>query len=130
MYRGIEALSRRIRCAVGFFYGRWYSPVPNKVQLTVLVGKAISVAKVDNPDTEQVLLLQAHALGLTFCCVKHEDARCKLVRNGSWCASYSSDTPHVLQIEQLHQQVVEQVETLYYTHRHLHGWQHRELEIV
>lgn len=39
---------------------------------------------------------------------------------------------HVLQIEieQLHKQVTEQVKTLYHDHRHLHGWQNQELEIV
>ncbi len=35
-----------------------------------------------------------------------------------------------LQVEQLHAEVVEQVKSLYYSHRHLHGWQERELEIV
>lgn len=69
------------------------------------------------------------SLSVVFC-TKHGDAQCKLVHNDNWCASHLSDTPHVLQIEQLHQQVVEQVKTLYYAHRHLHGWQHRELEIV
>ena len=54
VYKGAEGLSRRFRCAVGFFYGRWYSPVPNKAKLTVLVGKAINVTQVDNPDTNQV----------------------------------------------------------------------------
>ena len=76
VYKGAEALSRRFRCAIGFFYGRWYSPVPNKVQLTVLVGEAISVSKVDNPDTEQVLLPDTHALRLSFCCVLQQRWRC------------------------------------------------------
>lgn len=40
------------------------------------------------------------------------------------------DIDGMLQIEQLHQEVVDQVKTLYYTHRHLHGWQDRELEVV
>ena len=75
VYKGAEALSRRFRCAIGFFYGRWYSPVPNKVQLTVLVGKAISVTKVDKPDTEQVLLPHAPALAFAFCCVSQQIRR-------------------------------------------------------
>ena len=54
MYKGSEALSRKLRCAIGIFYGRWYSPVPNKVQLTVLVGKPITVEKVQDPDSKQV----------------------------------------------------------------------------
>lgn len=54
VYKGSESLSRRLRCAVGIFYGRWFSPVPNKVRLTVLVGKPISVQKVQDPDTKQV----------------------------------------------------------------------------
>ena len=62
-------------------------------------------------------------------CSKDGGASCKLLGH-DWRASYSSDSSHVLQIEQLHQQVVEQVKTLYYSHRHLHGWQDRELEIV
>lgn len=58
-------------------------------------------------------------------CNKDGDAQHKLM-----CHDKQTDTPHVLQIEQLHRQVAEQVNTLYYTHRHLHGWQDRELEIV
>ena len=54
VYKGSEALSRQLRCAIGIFYGRWYSPVPNKVQLTVLVGKPITVEKVQDPDSKQV----------------------------------------------------------------------------
>ena len=54
VYQGAEALSRRFRCAIGFFYGRWFSPVPNKVQLTVLVGSPISVIKTDQPEQKQV----------------------------------------------------------------------------
>lgn len=35
-----------------------------------------------------------------------------------------------LQVEKLHAKVVEAVKDLYYKHRHLHDWEHRELEIV
>jgi hypothetical protein len=37
---------------------------------------------------------------------------------------------HALQVEKLHAEVVKQVKDLYYSHRHLHGWEDRELEIV
>ena len=37
---------------------------------------------------------------------------------------------HALQIEKLHAEVVKQVKDLYYSHRHLHSWEDRELEIV
>ena len=36
----------------------------------------------------------------------------------------------VLQVEKLHAEVVSQVKDLYYSHRHLHSWENRELEIV
>lgn len=36
----------------------------------------------------------------------------------------------LVQVEELHAQVVEAVKGLYYKHRHLHDWQNRELEIV
>ncbi|DBB16583.1 hypothetical protein WJX82_009621 [Trebouxia sp. C0006] len=86
VYKGSETLSRRLRCAIGIFYGRWYLPIPNKIRLTVLVGKPINVAKIEDPDASQ--------------------------------------------IEKLHAEVVQQVKDLYYSHRHLHGWEDRELEIV
>lgn len=54
VYRGSETLSRRFRCAIGIFYGRWCLPIPNKVRLTVLVGKPITVERIQNPDTQQV----------------------------------------------------------------------------
>lgn len=54
VYKGSETLSRRLRCAIGIFYGRWYLPIPNKIRLTVLVGKPISVAKTEDPDASQV----------------------------------------------------------------------------
>lgn len=54
VYKGSETLSRRFRCAIGIFYGRWYLPIPNKIRLTVLVGKPISVAKTQDPDASQV----------------------------------------------------------------------------
>lgn len=54
VYKGSETLSRRFRCAIGIFYGRWYLPIPNKIRLTVLVGKPINVAKIEDPDASQV----------------------------------------------------------------------------
>ena len=60
VYKGFERLSRQLRCAIGIFYGRWYLPVPQKVQLTVLVGSPIKVNKVQDPDVKQVTLLHAH----------------------------------------------------------------------
>ena len=54
VYKGSETLSRRLRCAIGIFYGRWYLPIPNKIRLTVLVGKPINVAKIEDPDASQV----------------------------------------------------------------------------
>ena len=36
----------------------------------------------------------------------------------------------VLQVDKLHAQVVQAVKDVYYTHRHLHNWQNRELEVV
>ena len=36
----------------------------------------------------------------------------------------------VVQVEEVHAQVVEAVKSLYYKHRHLHNWQDRELDIV
>ena len=54
VYKGSETLSRRFRCAIGIFYGRWYLPIPNKIRLTVLVGKPINVAKTEGPDASQV----------------------------------------------------------------------------
>ncbi len=57
VYKGSETLSRRFRCAIGIFYGRWYLPIPNKIRLTVLVGKPINVAKIEDPDTSQVTLV-------------------------------------------------------------------------
>lgn len=61
-------------------------------------------------------------------CNKQQMWRCTVEAVVS--AQYWNNEHHVLQIEQLHQQVVEQVKTLYHRHRHLHGWQDRELEIV
>ena len=54
VYKGFEKLSRQLRCALGIFYGRLYLPVPQKVQLTVLVGSPITVNKVHDPDVKQV----------------------------------------------------------------------------
>jgi hypothetical protein len=35
-------------------YGKFYSPVPNNVPVTVVVGKAIEVKKIDEPTAQQI----------------------------------------------------------------------------
>jgi 2-acylglycerol O-acyltransferase 2 len=53
-YKGLEKLSRRLKAAVGIFYGRAYTWLPYKTDMVVLVGKPIKVRQEDNPSEQQV----------------------------------------------------------------------------
>lgn len=71
----LEALSRRLRVSLMFFFGKYYFPIPRAIPLTVVMGTPISLDKVENPSEEQVNA--AHA---AFCAAlvslfdKHKDA--------------------------------------------------------
>ena len=126
MYKGSETLSRRLRCAIGIFYGRWYLPIPNKIRLTVLLGKPINVAQIEDPDASQVAFVYL-CFDLHFNSVNTDDD----MHRGCFVSCLTlCDMQSALQIEKLHAEVVQQVKDLYYSHRHLHGWEDRELEIV
>lgn len=35
-------------------YGRWFTPIPNRIKMTLAVGKPIALPKIENPTMDQV----------------------------------------------------------------------------
>mmetsp|Transcript_10059 Transcript_10059/g.22219 ORF Transcript_10059/g.22219 Transcript_10059/m.22219 type:complete len:354 (+) Transcript_10059:260-1321(+) len=58
----MEALSRKAQTSVFVFWGRFYLPLPRRVNITMVYGKPIIVEKVEDPSTEQIDQLHAEYL--------------------------------------------------------------------
>ena len=58
----MEALSRRAQAAIFLYWGRFYLPLPRRVNITMLFGSPLHVNKVEQPSQEQVDALHAQLL--------------------------------------------------------------------
>ncbi|KAL1507857.1 hypothetical protein AB1Y20_007465 [Prymnesium parvum] len=58
----MENLSRKAQASVFFFWGRFYLPLPRRVNITMLFGRPIVVEKVSEPTSEQIDALHAQYL--------------------------------------------------------------------
>ena len=50
----LEAISRKLQASFFLYWGRWFLPIPYRVQITMAIGKLIEVPKVENPTSEQI----------------------------------------------------------------------------
>mmetsp|Transcript_9214 Transcript_9214/g.16949 ORF Transcript_9214/g.16949 Transcript_9214/m.16949 type:complete len:379 (+) Transcript_9214:40-1176(+) len=50
----LEAISRKVQASFFLYWGRWFLPIPYRVQMTMAIGKLIPVPKVENPTNEQI----------------------------------------------------------------------------
>ena len=51
---GFPVLSRKLRGAMCFFYGRWFSPVPIQHPVTMVVGVPLELKQIYDPTQEQI----------------------------------------------------------------------------
>lgn len=59
----LAKVSRKLRAALFIFHGRWWLPIPRRVNITMVVGRAIPVEKVEEPSEAQVDELHEKILG-------------------------------------------------------------------